>query len=274
MLETLPQRGNGSVRPSGLALPPAPMPRRQGRRPLKRWRYVGVFGPDVMLCAGVARVAGLRQAFWAVWDRRAQRLWERTLLRRGRVVLPDGALRVADREVAIDLVVAPAGEPVEVTSRHGASYIWTRKVPLRATGLLTLEGRTVAVDSAGLLDDSAGYHARRTEWEWSAGTGTTAAGRAVAWNLVAGVHDDPAASERTVWVDGTAHEVGPVAFAAGLDRVGDLRFEAEAERVRRDDLVLLASDYRQPFGTFAGTLPDGTELASGFGVMERHRARW
>jgi len=56
--------------------------------------------------------------------------------------------------------------------------------------------------------------------------------------------------------------------------VADLRFEAEAERVRRDDLLLLASDYRQPFGSFAGTLPDGTELARGYGVMERHRARW
>jgi hypothetical protein len=274
MLEALPHRGDGSARPPGLALPPAAMPRRQGWRPLKRWRYLGVFGPDVILCAGVARVAGLRQAFWAVWDRRAQRLWERTVLRRGRVVLPDGALRVADREVAVDLVVEAAGDPVEVASRHGASYIWTRKVPLRATGLLTLEGRTLAIDAAGLQDDSAGYHARRTEWEWSAGAGTAAGGESVAWNLVAGVHDDPAASERTVWIDGAAHEVGPVDFAVGLERVGDLRFEAEAERVRRDDFGLLASDYRQPFGAFAGTLPDGTELAVGYGVMERHRARW
>jgi uncharacterized protein DUF2804 len=94
------------------------------------------------------------------------------------------------------------------------------------------------------------------------------------WNLVAGVHDGSMHSERTVWVDGAAREVAPVDFGPGLDAVGDLRFEPEAERVRRDDLLLLASDYRQPFGTFAGTLPDGTELASGYGVMERHRARW
>jgi hypothetical protein len=37
---------------------------------------------------------------------------------------------------------------------------------------------------------------------------------------------------------------------------------------------LLASDYRQPFGTASGTLPGGIELASGAGVMERHHARW
>ena len=53
-----------------------------------------------------------------------------------------------------------------------------------------------------------------------------------------------------------------------------LRFTAEAERARRDDLMLFVSDYRQPFGTFAGTLPGGVELAEGYGVMERHDVRW
>lgn len=274
MLDALPYRGDGTGRPTGLALPPGPMPRWRGRRPLKRWRYVGVYGPEVMLCAGVARVAGVPQAFWAVWERGTQRLWERTTQRHRRVDLPDGAARVTDREVAIDLVLEPAGEPVEVVSRHGASYIWTRKRPLRATGLLTLEGRTLAVDAAGLLDDSAGYHARRTAWEWSAGVGTAMDGSSVVWNLVAGVHDGAQASERTVWVDGAAHEVEPVAFADDLEAVGDLRFTPEAERVRRDDFLVLASDYRQPFGAFAGTLPDGTELRRGYGVMERHQARW
>jgi Domain of unknown function (DUF2804), C-terminal len=258
MLDALPYRGDGTGRPEGLALPPGPMPRRQGRRPLKRWRYVGVYGPEVMLCAGVARVAGVPQAFWAVCEHGTQRLWE----------------RVADREVSIDLVLEPAGDSVEVVSRHGGSYVWTRKRPLRATGLLTLEGRTMAVDAFGLLDDTAGYHARRTAWDWSAGVGVSATGERVAWNLVTGVHDAPLRSERTVWVDGAANEVAPAAFAPGLDAVGDLRFEPEAERVRRDDFLLLASDYRQPFGTFAGTLPDGTELRAGFGVMERHAARW
>ena len=97
------------------------------------------------------------------------------------------------------------------------------------------------------------------------------------WNLVAGVHDAPRRSERTVWVDGAPREVGPgrLRRGPGVDRRRrGLRFAAEAERARRDDLLLIASDYRQPFGTFAGTLPDGTELASGYGVMERHRARW
>ena len=46
----LPYRGAfGAPRPpelSPLALPPHAMPSRQGLRPLKAWRYVGVFGPE------------------------------------------------------------------------------------------------------------------------------------------------------------------------------------------------------------------------------------
>ena len=40
------------------------------------------------------------------------------------------------------------------------------------------------------------------------------------------------------------------------------------------NLLLMRSDYRQPFGTFAGTLPGGIELAEGYGVMEQHDVRW
>jgi len=134
----------------------------------------------------------------------------------------------------------------------------------------------MAIDAPGLVDDSSGRHARDTAWEWCAGAGRTVDGRAVAWNLVAGVHDAQRGSERTVWVDGVAHEAEPVAFAPGLDAVGGLRFAAEAERARHDRVLfgLIESEYRQPFGTFGGTLPGGVELAGGFGVMERHRARW
>jgi hypothetical protein len=246
------------------------MPRWAGGRPLKRWRYVGIFGPEIMLCAGIVSIAGLRQAFWAVWDRGAGDLRERTCLGRGGVRLPWGRVLVADGVDRVDLELVGAGEPVEVVSAHGAGYVWTRKLPVRARGVAC----GVLVDTPGLLDETAGYHARRTAWRWSAGVGTSAAGGAVAWNLVDGIHDGPRASERTVWEDGAPREVGPVSFAADLGAVGGLRFTAEARRARRDRMVLLESDYEQPFGTFAGALPGGPELAEGYGVMERHTARW
>ena len=57
-------------------------------------------------------------------------------------------------------------------------------------------------------------------------------------------------------------------------RVGELRFHAEATREHRQNLVLVRSRYRQPFGTFSGALPDGSRLSEGYGVMEDHDVWW
>ena len=256
-------RGPGPGRP-GLPLPPERMPAWRGGRPLKRWTWVGAFGPELMLCAAVARVGPATAAWWAVWD--GTTFSERTLRRRGGLDVTPWRVHVPG---VMELEVGDAA-PVEVVSPHGAQYIWTRKrggVRVRGTVL----GREV--DAAGLVDESAGYHARRTAWLWSAGTGVLASGEAVAWNLVDGLHDAPSASERTVWVAGEPREVPPQPFD-GLAGVGGLRFAAEATRARRERLVLMSSDYEQPFGTFTGTVPGAGELREGWGVMERHAVVW
>ncbi|HWI72430.1 MAG TPA: DUF2804 family protein [Baekduia sp.] len=256
-------------RPTGLPVPPARMALIRDRRPLKRWRYLGLYGEDMMLCAGAVRVAGLPQAFWATWDRRELR--EKTVFRPGGVILRDDAARFGDAELRIE----SDGAPMAVTSRHGDSYIWTRKQPVRATG--TVGGRAVTL--RGLIDDSAGYHARRTDWLWCAGVGEDADGRALAWNVVTGVHDAEVGSERTLWIDGAPRELPPATFADDLSAVsfsggGELTFAEEARRARADDFKLFASDYAQPFGTFSGALPGGVAVARGWGVMERHAVRW
>jgi hypothetical protein len=255
------------------------MPRWRNGRPLKRWRYVGVYGPELSVCVGVVHVGPSRQAFWAVWDRERRRLRERTILRRGGVVLDPGRVLVRDADAEIDLVL-DEGEGVETVSPHGRSYIWTRKQGgVAARGHVTLGGERIGVDGHAVIDDSAGYHARHTVWHWSAGVGEARDGTPVAWNLVDGVHDSPQRSERTVWLAGVPREVGPVRFEEDLSAIafaegGELRCSSEAIRARTDNLILVRSDYRQPFGSFSGTLPGGVELASGHGVMEWHDARW
>jgi hypothetical protein len=251
-------------------------------RPLKRWRYVGVYGPELMCCFGQVAIAGLPQTFWAVWDREAGRLSERTRLRAGTVRLDDGRVRVRDRGVAIDLVFDEhAGIPIEVTSPHGRSTIWTRKrAGLTFAGSVVLDGVERPLVAPGIIDDSSGYHARHTEWSWSAGVGTTEAGAALAWNLVTGVHDAPTGSERAIWVDGQPYEPPPVQFDLALTEVTSadgsvaLRCAHEAVRQRDDNLLLMRSRYVQPFATFTGTLPNGLRVAEGYGVMERHDVFW
>jgi hypothetical protein len=241
----------------GTGLRPARLPPLRRGRPLKRWRYVGVYGPELMLCVGDARIAGVRQRWWAV-------------------ALPDGQLfEGADPAGTIDLSLEE-GPGVEVLSPHGRSQIWTRKqacVPV--SGSVRLDGREWRLEGPlGFVDESAGYHARHTRWRWSAGIGRARDGRSVGWNLVEGVHDAPEASERTVWVDGDPHEVDPQPFADDLSSVGELRFSEWCAREEHRNLLLMRSDYRQPFGSFAGRLPGGLELESGYGVMEWHDVRW
>ena len=265
-MRDLPVRGPG-VSELALRLPPRRMPPVHAGRPLKRWRYVAVYRPDVMLCVGEAHVAGIRQRWWAV-------------------ALPDGSLFEGKRGVSVDSRRAevrgvldlelsrPQG--VEVVSPHGRSYVWTQKLaPVHVRGTVTAGGHTFELDGDdGFVDESAGYHARHTAWRWSAGIGRAADGSAVAWNLVDGVHDTLENSERTLWIDGVAREVAPQEFADDLSRVGDLDFREWSAREASRNLVVMRNRYRQPFGEFTGTLPGGLALAEGYGVMEEHDVLW
>ena len=302
-------------------MPPARMPLFRGTRPLKRWRYVGIFCEELMACAATVQVGPARQVFWAVFSREDRRLRERThtLAGRSAVELVPGRLRVRDGGVALDLALAEdAG--VEALCPHGRGYVWTRKqAGIPASGTVALDGGPPrAIEALAVVDDTAGYHARVTEWRWAAGVGVDPGGTPLAFNLVEGVNDPPteagrhsppteagrhsppteagrhsppasiprsasipvsASSERAVWVAGEPHEVAAVHFAADLSRIESadgsrLRFTAEAQRSRRENLLLVRSDYRAPFGTFSGTLPGGVEMAHGMGVVEHHCARW
>ena len=253
------------------------MPIRRNGQMRKRWRYVGVYGPEVMLCAARAQVGPFRQSFWAVWDRQARRRFAhtRTLPGAGDVVMDGPRIEVDSRAVRADLRFGDA-QPIESICPSGSGWGWTRKragVPV--TGTIEADGRRWQVDSLGVDDESAGYHQRHTSWFWSAGVGHAADGRVLAWNLVSGINDPEHGSERAIWVGGEPGEPAPVAFD-GLEGVtfegGErLRFAAESERARDENMLVFRSRYRHRFGTFAGSLGP-IEVAEGFGVMEEHEA--
>jgi Protein of unknown function (DUF2804) len=243
---------------------------------------VGVFCEQLMACAALVQVGVARQSFWAVLSRAEAQLRERTRLWRpaGAVELSPGRMLVHDADVMLD-VRLEENAGVEVVCPHGRGEVWTRKqAGIAAHVRISLDGaRPTELEALAIVDDTAGYHARHTEWRWSAGVGVGADGVALAWNLVDGVNDPRTGSERAVWIDGRPREVSPVEFSADLSKIrcedgSELRFTAEAERSRKEDLLIIKSDYRAPFGTFAGTLPGGVALVHGLGVSEHHRALW
>ena len=305
MTAQLPWRGPGPDRPD-LPLPPDRMPLRRNGLWRKRWRYTAAFCDELLLCAARVEVGPVGQSFWAIWDRGARELHERTRLQlptaRGEVWSEpagdedtgrlDWAPDSGGTEVRIEAPEREGSEKVRAFLRVGEGawaeaicptgqndgYVWTRKriVPVKCDVRIG-DGR-IRADARGVEDESAGYHPHHTVWSWSAGVGETADGRQVGWNLVSGINDPPERSERAIWVDGQPAEPGPVQFeglsAIAFDDGSRLEFSAEAERHKDEQRMFVKYSYRQPFGTFGGTLPGGLELARGYGVMEHHDAHW
>lgn len=288
----LPQRGP-AVHELDLPLPrpgslvheskrPTGMPAFVGTRPLKRWRYVGAYGPGLMLCVGDAKIGRVPQRWWAVALPDGT-LHGRTTIGTGGVTIERGKVAVEAPGVRINLAVNEdeGAEPVESVNPSGSrGWVWTRKsAGMPVSGMVEIGDQDWRVEGRCVIDDTAGYHRRDTEWRWSAGVGVSDDGRRIGWNLVAGVNDDPEASERTLWVDGRPQELGPITFADDLSSAsfaegGELRFTEWASREHSMNALVLRSAYRQPFGTFTGELPGGIRLAEGHGVMEWHEVRW
>lgn len=295
--------------PTELAAPVVPVP--PGKVPIrrkgawrKRWRYLGAFSDEFLLCAARVQVGPIGQTFWAIWDRERQEMHERTRLRlpfaRGEVwtegeeaeggsVLwaPESGGAVVrieaepheHREQVRGFLRVGEGTWAEAVCPTGEDdgYVWTRKriVPVECD--LRFGERRVRVEARGIEDESCGYHPHHTVWSWSAGVGESADGRPVGWNLVNGINDPAQGSERAIWVGGEPSEPGPVEFE-GLEAIvhdaGRLEFAAECERTKEEKRAFVSYSYRQPFGTFTGTLPGGIALARGLGVMEHHNAHW
>lgn len=185
-------------------------------------------------------------------------------------------------------------EPMVVSLPVGPNRaMYSHKVPLPLEGTLRLGGREVSVDPArcfAILDVHKAHYPRETWWNWATCVGHDAAGRAVGLNLTRNVClDDTTLNENGVWIDGRLHHLGPALFE--LDRADpgrpwkigtrdgqvDLIFTPQGSRSDEVRLGIVRSAFRQPYGTFSGTVEAGgerLELKELFGVCEDHDTLW
>src|SRR4029077_6193197 len=217
---------SGARRPAD----PASLPLFDHGQLRKRWRYVGLFAEELMLCAARAEVGPLTQSFWVLLDRQSGQQWNHTALLPGsKEVTLDGPRWEIDGPGLRASLRLGECEAIEVTCPSDRSLAWTRKrVGMAVEGTVEVPGRRWQVAGHGVDDESAGHHKRETSWRWSAGVGTADDGRPLAWNLVEGIHEPPRGRHGAVGIDGSPTEPAPVRFAGeeiALDGGEKLRFE-------------------------------------------------
>ncbi len=274
-----PYRGDGSDRPTGVPLPPQHLPLLRAWQLRKSWHYVSFWSRELSFCAAQVRVGPLKQEYWGIWDRAAGQFRQASYIFGSRLKLQSNRVRVADGDVQIDVMF---DNPLsfEVYRPAGRAYIWSHKDYSRiAKGTVRYGATNRAVAGVMFVDVNAGYHERHTSWRWAAGAGMDQQGRLIAFNAITGLFDTPTNSERTIWIEKEAQEVGPNRFADDLSSVsfaegGTLTFHPEQLIENHDNYVLIRSDYFHWFGTYSGTLPNGIELREAYGVRERHDAVW
>jgi hypothetical protein len=211
-------------------------------------------------------------------------------------------LRIRARLGALeaDVRVEQIGTPISVVSEMdgaGAPGATLKSAGLPASGWVSVEGRRI--DLAGhsaAVDWTCARFGYRTDWNWASATGADREGRPFGLNLCRGVHDATRSTghtENALWLDGRPAALPPVRVEVGrggrdpwrirgLEETTGARIELEMRPLgeRREDVNLgvVASRFRQPFGTYHGLVRDregrSAEVDGAVGVVEDHHARW
>ena len=84
---------------------------------------------------------------------------------------PWNGCAIRDRGVQLELASRKTRAARHTAPRR--AQVWTRKqAGIAAHGTLALDGGAPRpIEALAVVDDTAGYHARVTEWRWSAGVG-------------------------------------------------------------------------------------------------------
>ncbi|WP_317205744.1 DUF2804 domain-containing protein [Janthinobacterium sp.] len=280
----------------------------------KRWHYLALATPELFCGVAIVDLGWTSTAFAYAFDRRARRIAaefsqdglpglsaslaphaggaSRFRFLSKSIAIDCAApgrhrLRVRGAGLEIDAECGPGPMPLllAVGPAAGGSVHATQKsggLPL--SGQARCGARRFGLDGGvASFDYSNGLLARETAWRWA-----SAHSLELGFNLQAGYFG---AHENALWLDGQLYGLGAAQFdfqsGAPLapwrvhtdDGLLDLHFTPEGARAQDKNLLIAASRYVQPIGTFSGWVRAGagapkrsvTQLA---GVTEDHRSRW
>lgn len=166
----------------------------------------------------------------------------------------------------------------------GVAHATQKSSALPLRGWVEVDGERWDLGQAvACLDSSNGLLARDTEWRWAC-----AHSHEVGFNLQQGYFGG---QENVLWLQGELIPLGAAQFEFDAqqplapwrirtdDGLLDLVFQPEGARSDDRDVLIAASHYVQPVGTFHGTVrrtPGGApvQVEALLGVTEDHRSRW
>lgn len=280
----------------------------------KRWHYVALATEHIFCAVAIVDVGWTSTAFAYAFDRddgdmlanfsqdglpgRSASLaghaggTSRFRTRKSNIVIDsDGAgrhrLELRCDHVEIDAEFGPGAAPLLLAV--GPIAKGSVHATQKSSGMpLTGEVRTWRDDydlagGVASYDYSNGLLARETAWRWA-----SAHSLELGFNLQAGYFG---ANENALWLDGRIYPLGPAHFLYDAsdplarwhifteDDLLELHFTPDGARREDKNLLVAASRYLQPIGTFTGWVRSGPEQPKRMvhqlvGVTEDHHSRW
>ena len=138
------------------------------------------------------------------------------------------------------------------------------------------------------VDWSAGFMRRETNWHWASLSCYLDDGRRLGFNFASGVNET-GFSENALWLDGDIHHIDMIDFKfdrynesanwqlSSNDGSIELTFNMQGKRAQKMNLILIASNFRQFFGRFNGSIQlkhETIQLTNSWGLVEDHYAKW
>ncbi|TAL36756.1 MAG: DUF2804 domain-containing protein [Spirochaetes bacterium] len=189
----------------------------------------------------------------------------------------------------------PRMDSLVITTPIGAKrFYYNRKINcMPAEGSVTVAGKKRTFsrkDAMGTLDWGRGVWEYSSFWNWASASGFLPGGGSVGLNLGCGFGDLSAATENCFFINGAMTKLDwvdisydpssymrPWYFSSRDGRL-NLTLTPFFERVAKTNLLVIASEVHQMFGTYRGTLRTDAgreQRIDGLtGWAEEHRARW